>query len=273
MACSDVDYEYLRQLVLAQSANQIDSSRNTLFDTRLSPLARVAGVSDLGALVTMLRANEPAQLHRAVAEAMTINETSFFRDMRPFEAIRLTILPRLIRARAGAKRLRIWSAACSTGQEAYSVAMLIRESFPELARWDVKIIGTDLSRSVVEHAKRGRYRRIEVNRGLPARLLVKYFTREEEEWEVKPEVRAMCEFRQTNLCGPLTQLPQFDLVLLRNVLLYFSQADRRSVLSAVHRLMTPEGTLLLGNAEQAEDSTNVFAVEFAGDSYFYKPVV
>ena len=204
---------------------------------------------------------------------MTINETSFFRDMRPFEAIRMTILPRLIRARAGEKRLRIWSGACATGQEAYSVAMLIRENFPELASWDVKIIGTDLSRSVVEYAKRGRYRRIEVNRGLPARLLVKYFTREDEEWEVKPEVRVMCDFRHANLCGPLTQLPRFDLVLLRNVLLYFSQVDRRAVLGAVHRLMTPESTLLLGNAEQAEDSTDVFVVEFAGDSYFYRPVV
>ncbi len=273
MACSDVDYEYLRQIVLAQSANQIDPSRNALFDTRLSPVARLAGASNLGDLVTMLRADEPAQLHRAVAEAMTINETSFFRDMRPFEALRQTVLPRLVRARANERCLRIWSGACSTGQEAYSVAMLIREYFPELAKWDVRIIGTDLSRGVVEYAKRGRYRRMEVNRGLPARMLVKYFQQHEEEWEVKAEVRSLCEFRQANLCGSLTQFPRFDLVLLRNVLLYFSQPDRCAVLSAVHRMMTPESMLLLGNAEQAEDSTNVFAVEFAGDSYFYRPVV
>ena len=273
MACSDLDYEYLRQIVLAQSANQIDPSRNALFDTRLSPVARLAGASNLGDLVTMLRADEPAQLHRAVAEAMTINETSFFRDMRPFEALRATILPRLVQVRKQERCLRIWSAACSTGQEAYSVAIMIREYFPELASWDVRIIGTDLSRSVVEYAKRGRYRRIEVNRGLPAPMLARYFDRHDEEWEVKPEIRSLCEFRQANLCGPLTQLPRFDLVLLRNVLLYFSQPDRRTVLSAVHRMMTPESTLLLGNAEQAEDSTNVFAVEFVGDSYFYRPVV
>ena len=164
MACSDSDYAYLRELVLAQSANLIDPSRNVLFETRLTPIARVAGAANLEGLVNILRVDRPAHLHRAVAEAMTINETSFFRDVKPFEAMRINVLPDLIAKREESRRLRIWSAASSTGQEAYSVAMLLLEQFPELARWDVKIIGTDISRNVVEYAKRARYRRLEVNR-------------------------------------------------------------------------------------------------------------
>ena len=271
MPCSDSDYAYLRELVLAQSANLIDPSRNTLFETRLTPLARTAGASDLQGLVNILRMDEPAQLHRAVAEAMTINETSFFRDVKPFDALRTHVLPRLMETNAVERRLRIWSAASSTGQEAYSLAMLIAEDFPELARWDVKIIGTDISRDVVNYARRGRYRRIEVNRGLRARLLVKYFTREDEEWEISPKIRAMCDFQLANLCAPLPMLPVFDLVLLRNVLLYFPQQDRSLVFSDVYRQMSPNGYLVLGNAEQAEDSTNLFQAEFGPDWYFYRP--
>jgi chemotaxis protein methyltransferase CheR len=272
MGCSDSDYAYLREIVLEQSANLIDPSRNALFDTRLTPIARMAGVSNLEDFVSLLRSGRPAHLHREVAEAMTVNETSFFRDMQPFEMVREVIVPRLMEERRSERRLRIWSAASSTGQEAYSLAMLIAEHFPELASWDVKIVGTDISRQVVDYAQRGRYRRLEVNRGLPARMLLKYLTRVEEEWEVSPRIRAMCEFRYANLCGPLLDLPQFDLVLLRNVLLYFSQNDRGALFSDVHRKMMPNGYLVLGNAEQAEDSTGLFEVEFGAKCYFYRPL-
>ena len=272
MACTDSDYAYLRELVLAQSANLIDPSRNALFDTRLTPIARMAGASNLEDFVNILKADRPAHLHRAVAEAMTINETSFFRDLKPFEMLQEVILPRLIEQQAGERRLRVWSAASSTGQEAYSLAMLIAEHFPSLAGWDVKIIGTDISRQVVDYARRGRYRRLEVNRGLPARMLLKYLHREGEEWEVSPAIRSMCEFHYANLCAPLPRMAMFDLVLLRNVLLYFPQEDRRSVFTDVYRQMMPTGYLVLGNAEQAEDSTNLFEVEFASNSYFYRPV-
>jgi chemotaxis protein methyltransferase CheR len=271
MGCSDSDYAYLRQLVLAESANLIDPSRNALFETRLTPIARMAGASTLEDFVSLLRVDRTPQLHRAVAEAMTINETSFFRDGKPFEVLRETILPRLIEKNAEQRRLRIWSAASSTGQEAYSVAMLVREYFAELAGWDVKIAGTDISRQVIEYARRGRYRRMEVNRGLPARMLVKYLVRDGDEWEVKPEVKALCEFQYANLCAPLPRLPVFDLVMLRNVLLYFPQQDRSCVFSDVYRQMAPGGYLMLGAAEQAEDSTNLFHAEFARDCYFYRP--
>jgi chemotaxis protein methyltransferase CheR len=272
MACSDTDYAYLRELVLEQSSNQIDPSRNALFDTRLTPIARLSGADSLGDFVNMLKAGRPAHLHRAVAEAMTINETSFFRDMKPFEMLRQVLIPRLIERRAQERRLRIWSAASSTGQEAYSLAMILTEHFPELVSWDVKIIGTDISRHVVDYAQKGLYRRLEVNRGLPARMLLKYMIREGEEWVVSPQIRSMCEFYYANLCAPLPLLPMFDLVLLRNVLLYFSQQDRRIVFREIHRKLSPSGYLVLGNAEQAEDSTNLFEVEFGADCYFYNPV-
>jgi chemotaxis protein methyltransferase CheR len=272
MGCSESDYAYLRTLVRRQSANEIDPSRNALFDTRLTPMARLAGVKNLEEFVEVLRADKESQLHRAVAEAMTINETSFFRDRLPFEMLRETVLPELIARRAKERRLRIWSAACSTGQEAYSVAMLLREDFPELAEWDVKIIGTDISRQVVEVARRGRYRRIDVNRGLPVRMLVKYLERDGEEWVMSAGVQGMCEFAEGNLCGRLPKLPVFDLVLLRNVLLYFPRQERGRVFSEARRSMAADGYLLLGNAEQAEDSTKLFEVQFASSCYVYRPV-
>ncbi len=272
MGCSEVDYAYLRGLVLEQSANRIDPSRNALFDTRLTPIARMSGAASLEDFVHMLRKGRPAHLHRAVAEAMTINETSFFRDMKPFDMLRQVIFPRLIEERTQQRRLRIWSAASSTGQEAYSLAMLLAEHFPTLAHWDVKIIGTDISRQVVDFAQQGRYRRLEVNRGLPARMLLKYMERKGEEWEVNERVRSMCEFQYANLCAPQPLLPVFDLVLLRNVLLYFSQPDRRTVFGEIHRKLATDGNLVLGNAEQAEDSTDLFEVEFGANCYFYRPV-
>jgi chemotaxis protein methyltransferase CheR len=149
--------------------------------------------------------------------------------------------------------------------------MLVRERFPELTGWDVKIFGTDISRQVIEYAQRARYRRMEVNRGLPARMLVKYLVRDGDEWEVIPELRAMCSFQYANLCAPLPKLPIFDLVMLRNVLLYFPQQDRSCVFSDIYRQMMPAGYLMLGAAEQAEDSTNLFHTEFAKDCYFYRP--
>jgi chemotaxis protein methyltransferase CheR len=272
LACSDSDYAYLRELIRSQSANVIDPSRNSLVETRLTPVARQAGASNLEGLVRVLQVEQPAQLHRAVAEAMTINETSFFRDILPFEMLRRVILPKLIEARREERRLRIWSAASSTGQEAYSVAMLLAEHFPELASWDVKIVGTDISRHVIEYARAARFRRMEVNRGLPARMLVKYFTRHRDEWEINPAIRRMCEFQPVNLCGVFPALPVFDLVLLRNVLLYFPRQDRSDLFRTVSGRIAKDSFMILGNAEQAEDSTNLFTVEFAMDCYFYRPV-
>ncbi len=271
MACSDSDYAYLRELVLAQSANLIEPSRNALFETRLTPIARLAGANNVEGLVNMLRVDRSNHLHHAVAEAMTINETSFFRDVKPFDMLRTHVIPALLEQRRDSRKLRLWSAASSTGQEAYSLAMLLLEHFPSLAKWDVKVIATDISRGVIEYAERGRFRRLEVNRGLPARMLVKYFEREGDEWLISPKVRNLCEFQYANLCGQFPPLPVFDLVMLRNVLLYFPQQDRSCVFSDVYRQIAKDGYMVLGNAEQAEDSTNLFRVEFASDCYLYRP--
>jgi len=271
MPCSQLDFAYLRQVVREQSSNIIEPSRDSLFDMRLTPMARLAGASTLGEFVGILRRGNKPDLHRAVAEAMTINETSFFRDRVPFEMLRETILPQLIERRSAVRRLRIWSAASSTGQEAYSVAMLLREHFPILADWDVRIVGTDISEEVVKAARLGRYRRMDVNRGLPARMLVKYFERDGDSWQMAAAVRGMCEFVRANLCAPLPRLPIFDLVLLRNVLLYLPAPNRSVVFGAVREQMASDGFLLLGNAEQAEDSTELFGVKFASHCYFYQP--
>ncbi len=269
MPCSDLNYAVLRHAGSDESASLVESLPGLPFEHRPSPMANGAG--SLQEFVNLLRLEPAPHLHRAVAEAMTIHETSFFRDVRPFDALRQTIIPALIAQNQAKRRLHIWSAACSTGQEAYSIAMLLLEHFPQLADWDVKIVGSDVSQFVLDAARHARYRRMEVNRGLPVRLLVKYFTRVGDEWQLQSRVRELCEFREANLCAPLPPLPVFDLVLLRNVLLYFSHTDRSSVFARVRRQMNPQGFLLLGNAEQAEDSTDRFSTEFAADYLFYRP--
>ena len=173
-------------------------------------MVRNVGASNLAEFVNILRVDQSPHLHCAVAEAMTINETSFFCDHCLFDALRETVVPQLIKSNSAERKLRIWSAAASTGQEAYSIAMLLCEHFPTLESWDVKIVGTDISRPAIGCARRGSYRRLEVNRGLPARMLVKYLTRDGEEWEIAPKLKSICEFRYANLCATLPALPTFD---------------------------------------------------------------
>ena len=268
---SAADYAYLRQLVYEQSQNVLDASRDYLFETRLSRLLRAHGLTQIEELVQLLKVRPNPQLERAVAEAMTINETSFFRDGRPFELLRTELLPRLIEARKTTRRLRFWSAACSTGQEAYSLAMLLREHFPVLAGWDVMIEGTDLNAEVVARAQSGRYQRIEINRGLPARHIVTYFDHAGEDWTVKPELKRMCRFRQANLCA--ANLPfseSFDLVMLRNVMLYFNQETRKRLLAQVRRLLANDGVLFLGSSEQPANMS-LWTSVLAGGTAHYLP--
>jgi chemotaxis protein methyltransferase CheR len=271
---SGVDYGYLRQLVFGLSQNVLDPSRDYLFDTRLTKLLRNQGMTHLEELVQYLRLRKNPELERSIAEAMTINETSFFRDSRPFELLRTELLPKMIEGRRLRRGLRFWSAACSTGQEAYSLGMMMREHFPLLADWDIRIEGTDICNEVVERAQAGSYHRIEMNRGLPARFLVRYFDHVGENWVVKQEVKKMCNFRQANLCLP--QLPfrrgedRFDVIFLRNVMLYFSQETRRTLLANIHRLLAPDGVLLLGSSEQPADPT-IWTTMLAGGTCHFKP--
>jgi chemotaxis protein methyltransferase CheR len=271
---ASVDYGYLRQIVFDISQNVLDPSRDYLFDTRLTKLLRNRGMNELDELVRCLRLSKDSPLEREIAEAMTINETSFFRDTRPFELLRTDLLPKVIEGRRGVRTLRLWSAACSTGQEAYSLAMLIQEHFPQLAGWTIRIEGTDICAEVVEQAREGRYNRIEMNRGLPVRFLVRYFDNLGEQWQVKEPVRRMCNFRQANLCGghfPFQrQSDRFDVILLRNVMLYFGQETRRELLSNIHRVLAPDGILFLGSSEQPADASIWSSVLAGGTCYFRK---
>jgi len=269
-----VDYGYLRQLVFGISQNVLDPGRDYLFDTRLTRLLRNQGMAHLDELVHRLRTSRDPALERAIAEAMTINETSFFRDSRPFELLRTEVLPKLVEARRNQRSLRFWSAACSSGQEAYSLGMMMLEHFPLLSGWNFTIEGTDICAEVVEKARAGCYHRIEMNRGLPARFVVRYFDHQGEDWVVKDEVKKMCHFRQANLCGP--QFPfqrasdRFDVIFLRNVMLYFSQDTRRVLLSNIHRILAPDGILFLGSSEQPADPS-IWTSVLAGGTCHYKP--
>jgi chemotaxis protein methyltransferase CheR len=276
LQAATVDYVYLRQLVYGLSQNVLDPSRDYLFDTRLTKVLRNQGMAGLDELVRHLKMKKDSLLERSIAEAMTINETSFFRDSRPFELLRTDLLPKLIEARRSVRTLRFWSAACSTGQEGYSTAMLLLEHFPQLAGWNIRIEGTDLCAEVVHRAQAASYHRIEINRGLPARFVVRYFDHAGEDWVVKPEVRKVCNFRQANLCSP--QLPfnraedKFDVIFLRNVMLYFSQETRRTLLAGIHRLLAPDGILFLGSSEQPADPS-IWTAVLAGGTCHFKPRV
>ena len=262
------DLAYLRAIVLNHSNNVLEPERDYLFQTRLSVLLRDQGITQLTELVQRLRSGKNPQLERAIAEAMTINETSFFRDSRPFELLRRELLPKLIEARRFTRRLRIWSAACSTGQEALSVAMLLREYFTMQAGWDIRIEGTDIASSVIRRARQGCYHRIEINRGLPARCIVRYFEKVDEDWVAKPEIHDLCHFRQENLCSTPPFRDIFDVILLRNVMLYFSQETRCRVLETMHRLLASDGVLLLGSAEQPANPTLWTPIVSGGTCYF-----
>jgi chemotaxis protein methyltransferase CheR len=268
---SNVDYAFLRQLVYDQSQNVLDPSRDYIFETRLTKLMRSHGLTHLEELVQLLKLRRNSTLDRSVAEAMTINETSFFRDSRPFELLRTDLLPKLMESRRTTRSLRLWSAACSTGQEAYSLGMMMQEHFPQLATWTVKIEGTDISSDVVQRCSAGTYNRIEINRGLPARNILRFFDHHGEDWTVKPDLRKLCNFRTANLCAnELPFLQKFDVIFLRNVMLYFSQESRKKLLQNVHKLLAADGLLILGTSEQPADPS-LWTPTLAGGTCYYRP--
>jgi chemotaxis protein methyltransferase CheR len=270
----NVDYGYLRQLVFGLSQNVLDPTRDYLFETRLTKVLRNQGMTHLEELVQHLKLKKNPVLERSIAEAMTINETSFFRDSRPFELLRTELLPKLIEARRNTRGLRFWSAACSTGQEAYSVSMMMQEHFSLLASWNLRVEGTDICAEVVEKAQAGRYHRIEMNRGLPARFVVRYFDHHGEDWTVKPELKKMCNFRQASLSGPTLPFnradDRFDVIFLRNVMLYFSQETRKTLLAGIHRVLAPDGVLFLGSSEQPVDPS-IWTSVLAGGTCYFRP--
>jgi chemotaxis protein methyltransferase CheR len=251
-----LDYEYLRKVLKERSGLDLSSDKQYLVESRLVPLARKAGLPGIGELVAKIRAGAEA-LTSEVVEAMTTNETFFFRDKIPFDHLRETILPALVQARAGRRALRIWCAASSTGQEPYSVAMCVKE-FAGLAGWRVEIVATDLSQEVLEKSRAGIYSQFEVQRGLPIQMLLKYFTQTGELWQLGADIRAMVQHRQLNLLQDFSHLGTFDVIFCRNVLIYFDQDTKAGIFGRLSRMLEPDGVLLLGAAETVVGLTEVF---------------
>ena len=242
-------FDWVRQLVLTRSAIVLEKGKEYLVESRLGPLSRSFGFATIDDFVAAMSATTFGTMHRATVEAMTTNETSFFRDIHPFEALRKVILPEIIARRQATKHLSIWCGAASSGQESYSIAMLIREHFPVLRDWRLTFISTDLSNAILAKARSGRYSQLEVNRGLPAPLLVKYFTKDGADWVLKDDIRQMVDFRELNLIERWPAMPPIDLVMLRNVLIYFDVETKRAILRNVRQVMAPGAYLMLGGAE------------------------
>jgi chemotaxis protein methyltransferase CheR len=251
-----LDYEYLRKLLKERSGLDLSSDKQYLVESRLVPLARKAALQGIPELVQKMKAGGDA-LITEVVEAMTTNETFFFRDKIPFDHLRETILPSLVRARASRQTLRIWCAASSTGQEPYSVAMCVKE-FAGLAGWRVEILATDLSQEVLEKSKAGIYSQFEVQRGLPIQMLVKYFTQLGELWQLNPDIRAMVQHRQLNLLQDFSHLGKFDVIFCRNVLIYFDQDTKVAIFERLARMIEPDGVLMLGAAESVVGISEAF---------------
>ncbi len=264
------EFDFVREVVREHVGIQLDSWKTNLVETRLAAIARderLAGVDDL---MRNLRARVRGPLATRVVEALLTTETSFFRDMHPFEAMRQFILPELVMQRQAQRRLTIWSAGCASGQEIYSVAMLIREHFPSLLDWSLQMVGTDISSVMLAKAMKGRYTELEINRGLPAAALIKNFEQHGLEWQIKLELRAMVEFSQMNLAGSWRALPKMDIIFLRNVLVYFDVEKKREILAKVRRQLNPDGFLFLGGAESTINLDDDFQPTYFGPAVVYR---
>jgi chemotaxis protein methyltransferase CheR len=252
-----LDYEFLRKLLKERSGLDLSADKQYLVESRLIPLARKAGLPGLPELVQKLKGNAEA-LTSEVVEAMTTNETFFFRDKVPFDHLKATVVPELLQARANRRALRIWCAASSTGQEPYSIAMCLKEMGAALTGWRVEIIATDLSQGVLEKSRAGLFSQFEVQRGLPIQLLVKHFVQTGELWQLNADVRAMVQFRQLNLLQDFSHLGVFDIIFCRNVLIYFDQDTKSNVFGRLAKVIEPDGFLMLGAAETVVGLTEAF---------------
>jgi chemotaxis protein methyltransferase CheR len=255
----DADFQYLAGFLKSTSGHVLSVDKAYLIESRLQPVARRYELSTIGELIARLKLPSAVELRRQVVEAMTINETSFFRDTKPFELFRTIVVPALLQARASSRRLRVWCAASSSGQEPYSLAMMLADD-PRLQGWHVEILGTDIDTAILAKASAARYSKFEVQRGLPVQMLLKHFTKvSEDSWELAQAIRNKVTFRQFNLLDDFGSLGVFDAVFCRNVLIYFDPPTKSSILERIHRRLAPDGYLFLGGAETVLGLTGQFA--------------
>lgn len=252
------DFELISGLLKQRSGLILPPDKVYLLESRLTPIAHKRGLETLDDLVQEIRTKKTEDLLIEVTEAMTTNESFFFRDNKPFDLFRDFVMPQLLESRAAKKKIRIWCAAASTGQEPYSLAIILKEMQAKLAGWDIEIIGTDLSQEVLEKAKIGLFSQFEVQRGLPIQMLIKYFNQVGEQWQISEEIRNMVKFRKFNLLDPYTLLGTFDVIFCRNVLIYFDQPTKTEVLERMRKLLPDDGTLFLGAAETVLGITDKF---------------
>ncbi|MFC3227787.1 CheR family methyltransferase [Marinibaculum pumilum] len=252
------DFDLLAGILKDRSGLVVQRDKLYLLESRLVPLARKRGLGGLPELVAEVRKSRNEALLSAITDAMTTNESFFFRDTKPFDTFREVTLPALLESRASRKSFRIWSAACSTGQEPYSLAMILKEQGPKLAGWRIDIVATDLAAEVLGRAKEGLYTQFEVQRGLPIQMLMKYFKQEGDRWRIDAGIRQMVQYRTFNLLDEFTALGKFDVVFCRNVLIYFDQPTKGKVLGRMARCMTPDGHLYLGGAETVLGISDAF---------------
>ncbi|PIQ98182.1 MAG: chemotaxis protein CheR [Nitrospinae bacterium CG11_big_fil_rev_8_21_14_0_20_56_8] len=249
MPISPSDFDYISQVVRKDSAIVLEKGKEYLVESRIMPLIHTEGWGSIEQLVHKMKTETARDLRDRVVEAMTTNETSFFRDIHPFELLKSTLIPEMIQKRQATRELNIWCGASSSGQEPFSLAMLIRENFPQLLNWKMFFMASDISRNMQKRCQAGFYSQLEINRGLPAPLLVKYFARTGMEWQIKEDVRKMIDFRLLNLCEKWPYMPSVDIIMMRNVLIYFDIETKKSILKKIRDILKPDGYLFLGAAE------------------------
>lgn len=248
-AITPSDFSYIRDLVRRHAAISLEQDKSYLLELRLAPLARDAGFASLAEFIGALRQETAVSpMYRQVVEALTTHETFFFRDGHPFETLQNTVLPKLLQERAP-RAVNIWCAACSSGQEPYSIAMLLRENFPGAEQRRVRIIASDISQAIVERARSGMFNQIEISRGLSPKLLSRYFDKQGQQWRIRQEIRRMVEFEASNLIGAWPKMPDLDVVFMRNVMIYFDIEVKKTLLSKVRQVLKPDGYLFLGSSE------------------------
>ena len=258
MALSQADFEFIRTVVLEKAAIVLDNGKQYFVESRIEPLVANGPFETLTELLREVKTKPTSPHAQELVEAITIHETSFFRDMYPFKALKDLVVPDLLQKKGADNSLNIWCAACSSGQEPYSMAIMLRENFPQLQSWNVRFIATDISNQILSKAKDGRFTQLEVNRGLPAPLLLKYFEKQGLEWQIKPAIRSSIEFRHLNLITDWPPLPKMDIILLRNVLIYFDVPTKRAILGKVRDCINSDGYLFLGAAEMPMSIDNAF---------------